>query len=89
MLPCQNGNYMRKKTTNIVKDAGEKKPLYASGINITTSVILKIRIEVNQNPRMDLSCDSVIFKQWNQSQLTIHILHYHVYGGTITNANYR
>lgn len=60
MLPCQNGNYLRTRTINIVKDAGEKIPLCAAGINITSSVTLKIRIGVHQNLRVDLSHNSVI-----------------------------
>lgn len=60
MLPCQNGNYLRTRTTNTVKDAWEKIPLCATGINITSSVTLKIRIEVHQNLRVNLSYKSVI-----------------------------
>lgn len=61
MPTSQNGNYLGTKRTNIVKDAGgKKKPLYAASINITDSVSLKIRMEVHQNLRMDLSCDSVV-----------------------------
>lgn len=60
MLPNQNGNYLRTRTTNIVKNAGEKILLCAAGIKITSSVTLKIRIEVHQNLRVDLSYNSII-----------------------------
>lgn len=60
MLPCQNGNNLRTRTTNIVKNAGEKILLCAAGIKIISSVILKIRIEVHQNLRVDLSYNSIV-----------------------------